>query len=167
MLAMPNINFNVPGIEKLVNNLNPRRHPGPTSYLQESLRWFPVKYPQHCVPSTYQQSYDTGQVPIDWRNITAFFNKGDKINPANYSPVSLTCILCKTMEHVVFSQTINHLDDYDILVHFLHGFRPNHSCETQRLTTVENLSHRLDKRKTPSSLSSTSTQCLTDAFCTS
>ena len=98
----------------------------------------------------YQQSYDTGQVPTNWRqaNITAVFKKGDKTNPANYRPVSLTCILCKTMGHVVFSQTMNHLDDHDILVHFQHGFRPNHSCETQLLTTVEDLSHRLDKRKT-------------------
>ena len=52
------------------------------------------------------------------------------------------------MEHVVFSQTMNDLEDHDILVHFQHGFRPNHSCETQLLTTVEDLLHRLDKRKT-------------------
>jgi hypothetical protein len=52
----------------------------------------------------FQQSYDTGQVPSDWQlaNVTAVFKKGDKTNPANYRPVSLTCILCKTMEHIVF-----------------------------------------------------------------
>ena len=33
------------------------------------------------------------------------------------------------------------------LVHFQHGFRPNHSCETQLLNTVDDLSHRLDQRK--------------------
>ena len=61
-------------------------------------------------------------------------------------PVSMTCILCRTMQHVIFSQTIGHLNTYDTLVHFQHGFRPNHSCETQLLSTVEDLSHRLDKR---------------------
>ena len=50
--------------------------------------------------------------------------------------------------YVIFSQTMGHLDRYDILVHFQHGFRPNHSCETQLLNTVEDLAHRLDKRKT-------------------
>ena len=42
----------------------------------------------------------------------------------------------------------NPLDNNDILLHFQHGFRSNHPCETQLLTTVEDLSHRLDKRKT-------------------
>ena len=81
-------------------------------------------------------------------NVTVVFKEGDKTNPANYRPVSLTCILCKTMEHVIFSQTMGHLDKHDTLVHFQHGFQPNHSCETQLLNTVEDLSHRLDKRKT-------------------
>ena len=49
----------------------------------------------------------------------------------------MTCILCRTMQHVIFSQTICHLNNYDMLVHFQHGFN-----------TVEDLSHRLDKRKT-------------------
>ena len=43
---------------------------------------------------------------------------------------------------------MGHLDKYGTLVHFQHGFRPNHSCETQLLNTVEDLSDRFDKRKT-------------------
>ena len=147
--AMPDINFTAPGIEKLLNNLNPSKASGPDLLPTRILKMVSSEIaPTLC--AVYQQSYDTGQVPTDWRqaNITAVVKKGDKTNPANYRPVSLTCILCKTMEHVVFSQTINHLDDHDILVHFQHGFRPNHSCETQLLATVEDLSHRLDKRKT-------------------
>ena len=97
----------------------------------------------------YQQSYDTNQVPLDWQqaNVTAVFKKGDKSNPANYRPVSLTCILCKSMEHIIFSQIMNHLDRHKILVKFQHGFRANHSCETQLLNPVEDLSRRLDRRK--------------------
>ena len=99
---------------------------------------------------SWHGSYDTGQVPLDWRqaNVTTVFKKGDKTSPSYYRPVSLTCILCKTLEHVVFSQTMGHLDHYDILVQFEHGFRPNDSYETQLLTILEDLSHRLDKRKT-------------------
>ena len=98
----------------------------------------------------YQQPFNTGQVPLDWQQayVTTVFKKGDKTNPANYRPVPLTCILCKTMEHFVFSQTTGHLDKYDTLVHLQHGFRPNRSFETQLLNTVDDLSHRLDQRKT-------------------
>jgi hypothetical protein len=63
-------------------------------------------------------------------------------------PVSLTCILCKTMEHIVFSQIMNHLDRKKVLRNFQHGFRRNHSCETQLLNTAEELSRRLDMRQT-------------------
>ena len=52
------------------------------------------------------------------------------------------------MEHVLFSQIMKHLDQKNILVKFQHGFRANHSCETQLLNTVEDLSRRLDMRTT-------------------
>ena len=146
---MPDILFTAPGIEKLLSNLNPSKAAGPDLLPTRILKMVSKEIaPVLC--AIYQQSYNTGQVPLDWQqaNVTAVFKKGDKTNPANYRPVSLTCILCKTMEHVIFSQTMGHLDKYDTLVHFQHGFRPNHSCETQLLNTVEDLSHRLDKRKT-------------------
>ena len=44
---------------------------------------------------------------------------GHKTNPANYRPISLTCIVCKTMEHKVYSQIMTHLDKHHILVEFL------------------------------------------------
>ena len=146
---MSDIQFTVPGIEKLLNNLNPSKASGPDLLPTRILKTVSKEIaPVLC--AIYQQSYNTGHVPLDWQqaNVTAVFKKGDKTNPANYRPVSLTCILCKTMEHVIYSQTMGHLDKHDILVHFQHGFRPNHSCETQLLNTVEDLSHRLDKRKT-------------------
>ena len=146
---MPDILFTTPGVEKLLNNLNPSKASGPDLLPTRILKMVSMEIaPVLCM--IYQQSYNTGQVPLDWQqaNVTAVYKKGDKTNPANYRPVSLTCILCKTMEHIIFSQTMGHLDNYDILVHFQHGFRPNHSCETQLLNTVEDLAHRLDKRKT-------------------
>jgi hypothetical protein len=52
------------------------------------------------------------------------------------------------MEHIVFSQIMNHLDRKKVLGNFQHGFRRNHSCETQLLNTAEELSRRLDMRQT-------------------
>ena len=74
----------------------------------------------HVLSVIFQQSYDTGTVPTDWThaNITAVFKKGDKTKPSDYRPVSLTCILCKTMEHILFSQIMKHLDQKNILVKF-------------------------------------------------
>ncbi|KAK4825649.1 hypothetical protein QYF61_001434 [Mycteria americana] len=40
----------------------------------------------------YQQSWLTGEVPVDWRlaNVTPIYKKGRKEDPGNYRPVSLT-----------------------------------------------------------------------------
>ena len=48
----------------------------------------------------------------------------------NYRLVSLTCIPCKLLEHIVFSNIMGHLDQYNLLSD-KHAFRKGHSCETQ------------------------------------
>ena len=49
----------------------------------------------------FNESLAWGNVPGDWRqaNVSQVFNKGEKYDAANYRPVSLTCICCKTLEH--------------------------------------------------------------------
>ncbi len=51
------------------------------------------------------------------------FKKGDKHNPCNYRPVSLTCIIIKCMEHILVSNIMQHLDSNKILYALPHGFR--------------------------------------------
>jgi hypothetical protein len=146
---MTDIEFTSPGVEKLLQNLNPNKAAGP-DFLPTRMLKMVAKEIAPVLAFIFQQSYDTSQVPSDWQlaNVTAVFKKGDKTNPANYRPVSLTCILCKTMEHIVFIQIMNHLDHKKILRNFQHRFRRNHSCETQLLNTAEELSRRLDMRQT-------------------
>ena len=72
--------------------------------------------------------------------------KGDKSTPANYRPVSLTCILCKLMEHVVYSQMGSHLDNHDILHQNQHGFRKGLSCETQLVGTIQDWASSINSK---------------------
>ena len=67
------------------------------------------------------------------------FKKGAKQDPNNYRPVSLTVALCKVMEHVIYRSIMQHLEHNNILYSKQHGFRRNHSCETQLLLTIEDL----------------------------
>ena len=48
------------------------------------------------------------------------------------------------MEQVVYKDVMNHLENYDILIANQHGFRKNHSCETQLILTVEDLARNVD-----------------------
>ena len=85
------------------------------------------------VKAIFERALETGQLPKDWTQarVTPLFNKCDKCDPANYRPISLTCILCKVMEHIVASNVAQHLNEDDILYGLQHGFREKRSCETQ------------------------------------
>ena len=97
----------------------------------------------------FQQSLDTGKVPEGWKvaDVVAIYKKGDRNTPSNYRPVSLTRISCKTLEHIVFSSIMEHLDHHGILNNFQHGFRKQHSCETQLVNTIEDLARGLNSRE--------------------
>ena len=66
--------------------------------------------------------------------------KGDKHNPCNYRPVSLTCIISKCMEHILVSNIMQHLDSNKILYALQHGFRKKFSYDTQLLSLFQDLS---------------------------
>ena len=96
----------------------------------------------------FKQSLDTGELPPEWKSayVSPIFKKDKRADPANYRPVSLTSILCKTFEHILVSQITKHLEDHQILCPNEFGFRAKHSCESQLLLTVHQAkpSSRLD-----------------------
>ena len=73
--------------------------------------------------------------------------KSNRSKAVNYRPVSLTCICCKVMEHIICSNLMSHLDRHNILTDFQFGFRKKRSCETQLLITVDQLAKTLDDGK--------------------
>ena len=66
--------------------------------------------------------------------------KGGKTITSNYRPISLTCILCQVLEHVVASNLVAHLDSHNLLYDLQHGFRVKRSCETKSVMLVEDMS---------------------------
>ena len=64
----------------------------------------------------------------------------------NYHPVSLTCITCKLFEHIFCKHILAHLEDHKILIDLQHGFRSGRSCETQLVTTFQDLAQMHNKK---------------------
>ena len=96
----------------------------------------------------FQQSIETSEIPKEWSlaNICRLFKKCDRSLACNYRPVSLTCVPCKLLEHIVCSNIMAHLDEYKLMSDRQHAFRKRHSCETQMTTIINNLAKILDNR---------------------
>ena len=98
------------GVFKQLSQLNPKKACGPDEIPARVLK--ETSQSVSCWLSfIFQQSYDCNTVPSDWSNalVTAIFKKGNKSDPANYRPISLTCICCKIMEHIILSHMSKHL----------------------------------------------------------
>ena len=144
---MNNIIIHEQGIEKLLQGLNPNKACGIDEISPRILKLASHEIAP-ILTKIFQASLDTGILPDDWRkaNISPIFKKGDRARAENYRPVSLTCVCCKILEHVLHSQVMKHLDEYNVLTKFQHGFRRGHSCESQLIQTMHDLCSSRDKR---------------------
>jgi len=59
-------------------------------------------------------SIKNGEVPLQWREagIVPLFKKGNKSEPENYRPVSLTSLICKVMESILKDSILCHLEKF-------------------------------------------------------
>ena len=146
--SMKDINIETHGIEKLLKNINTKKACGPDMISNSVLKEC-AKEIAPVLSHIFQLSIDTGELPKDWRNanVSPIFNKGDRHTAANYRPVSLTCVCCKLLEHIVCRQILNHLEQHNILTSLQHGFRSGHSCETQLITTTNDIMKTFDRKE--------------------
>ena len=64
----------------------------------------------------------------------------------SYRPVSLTCITCKLFEHIICKHILAHLEYHKILTDLQHGFRSGRLCETQLVTTFQDIAQMHNKK---------------------
>ena len=94
---------------------------------------------QYILLIIFRKSLSCGKIPSEWKhaNICPVYQMGDKHDPINYRPISLTCICCKLLEHIISSNIRSHLENNNDLQH---GFRPSRSCETQLISFLQHVS---------------------------
>ncbi len=143
-----NLNITTNGVEKLLTKLVTSKAPGPDNIPNTLLKELSAELAP-VLTSLFNQSLHSGQLPDDWKNanVSPVFKKDDKHTASNYRPVSLTCVCCKLMEHIVVSHLLDHMDLYSILSKLQHGFRKFHSCTSQLLLTVSDLANQLNSNK--------------------
>ena len=109
-VKMPDISLTRKGVEKILKKVNASKAKGPDNISPRLLKELAFELSE-VLTHFFQQSINTGIIPDDWKtaNICPLFKKNDRTTPANYRPVSLTCILCKILEHIVCSNLMDHL----------------------------------------------------------
>ena len=121
----PEITVRPNGVRKLLRNLKPHKATGPDDISPRFLK-------EMAEPLTpiltliFSASLKQGKTPDDWKesNVSLIFKKGDKRQPANYRPVSLTSVCSKVLEHIIHSHLMNFFEDKQILCD-----RKHRSCE--------------------------------------
>ena len=146
--SIQQINISVNGVAKLLHKLKTNKAAGPDGIPNMILKTLANNIAP-ALSEIFQVSLNTGKLPKDWlsANVTCAFKKGDRHEAQNYRPISLTSVSCKTLEHIIFTHIISHLESQNILTHLNHGFRAGYSTETQLITTIHDLLTSFDSGK--------------------
>ena len=91
-----------------------------------------VRFPLSVI---FNLSIQTGELPGIWKvaSVTPIFKKGSPSDPANYRPISLTCVACKLLETGIKANLVNHLLRNNVISRSQHGFLSRKSTTTQLL----------------------------------
>ena len=95
----------------------------------------------------WKWSMTNGIVPPSLKEqfITPVYKKGDKTDPENYRPISLTSHVIKVFERVVRKRMVVHLEANNLISDTQHGFRKGRSCLTQLLQHYDEILSNLVK----------------------
>ena len=138
--TMPDITITICGVSKQLSKLNPGKAAGPDNLTSRILKELHNEIAP-ILTDIFNTSLSEGTVPKDWKNayVTPVYKKGPKSKPENYRPISLTCICCKVLEHIITSNIMTHLDKNNLLFLNQHGFRSRVSCETQLIQFTQDM----------------------------
>ena len=145
-LELNDIQFTKEKAKAKLSKLKPSSAPGPDLIWPRALNKLAGAL---CTPLNmiFSACMSEGSVPPDWKltNVTPIFKKGQKGDPANYRPVSLTSVCCKVMESIIRDSIVEHLTRYQLVRPSQHGFMNSKSTQTNLLEYMEKLTKLVDE----------------------
>lgn len=133
-------------VRRKLDKLNPSKSPGPDQMHPRVLKELGpvISKPMAIIMS---KSLEEGVLPACWKeaHVTPIFKKGNKSDTGNYRPVSLTSIVCKTLESIVREHLMGYIEKNKLLSSNQHGFTSGRSCSTQLLYCLDTWTRWLDE----------------------
>ena len=144
--VLDNIEITKDTVFKKLKKLKTNKSPGPDSIHPRVLHDIADSI---SVPLTllFKSSLQLQELPEEWKqaNVSVIFKKGKKTLPQNYRPVSLTCIICKTMESIIRDSVISHMRKNKLLSTKQFGFLGGRSTTLQLLHVLNIWTEILDQ----------------------
>ena len=118
----------------------------------------------------FNKSLADGVLRLDWvrANITPVFKKCTKHLVSNYRPISLTCVIIKVLERIIFNKLYELLESHQVLCDAQFGFRKKCSTTSLLLSAVNdwasNLNNHLCTHCISIDFAKVLTPCLINAF---
>lgn len=142
---MQPISLTVEGIEALISNQKLSTSAG-VDNINSKLLKNTKSISSVILYHIFTQSLSSGQLPRDWKiaKIVPIHKSGNKNSPDNYRPISLTCICCKMLEHIIASNIYCHLETNKFFFANQHGFRKGFSCDTQLFEFTTDLHNNMN-----------------------
>ena len=130
----------------VLNKLKVDKSPGPDEIYPRIL-WEARDEIAEPLALIFGSSLSTGMVPEDWRvaNVVPLFKKGNRNDPGNYRPVSLTSVVGKLMEKVLRDGIYDHLERCGLIRDSQHGFVKGRSCLTNLIEFFEEVTKCVDE----------------------
>ena len=136
------IDFSAPRIKLLLDNLDINKAQGPDAISGAVLKNCSetLAYPLSIL---FNLSYNTGYIPQEWKlaNVVPVHKRDDKNKVINYRPISLTSLVMKVFERILYDElltrTIDKIDKRQ------HGFLRNRSCNSNLLLFTESIARSL------------------------
>ena len=145
-ISISEIRVTPEAVANKLRKIDPTKAQGPDKIPSKILKELSneLAYP---ISFLFNSSLETGQLPEDWKSaevIAIYKRKGKRTDPANYRPVSLTCILCKILEDFIRDAIVDHMTKQHLYSPSQHGFRKQRSCMTQLLEVMDNFTKMIE-----------------------
>ena len=95
----------------------------------------------------FNKTLATGILHRKWKEavVVPIFKKGNRHNPSNYRPVSLTSVVGKLLESIIGDQIVGFLEQTEIIIDNQFGFTKGKSCSLQLLSVVDKRTDSVDR----------------------
>ena len=97
----------------------------------------------HPLHKLFTLAYNTGYLPSEWKlaNVVPIHKKDDKNKVVNYRPISLTSLVMKVFERILYDELLTRTQEK--IDQRQHGFLKNKLCNSNLLTFTESIARSL------------------------